>query len=112
MRQPLLRFLFRNCLLGIAAGWLILAGLLASDVGRLGSLIFASPHWPEAMVLLIVFFAITFGSLAMGTAVMLLQEAPSRSDGQGGFWQGVKARTGALLPEPPRQPARVPSRKR
>lgn len=72
MRSPLLRFLLHHCLIGIAAGWLLLAGLLLSDAMGLATLIFTSASWIEAMVLLSVFFAITFGSLAMGTGVMLL----------------------------------------
>lgn len=72
MRSPLLRFLLHHCLIGIAAGWLLLAGLLLTDAMGLATLIFTSASWIEAMVLLLVFFAITFGSLAMGTGVMLL----------------------------------------
>ncbi len=72
MRSPLLRFLLHHCLIGIASGWLLLAGLLLTDAMGLATLIFSSAFWVEAMVLLLVFFAITFGSLAMGTGVMLL----------------------------------------
>ncbi len=70
--KRLITYLFRHCLAGILAGWLLLAGLIVTDVGRIGSLLASSQHWVEAMVLLVVFFAITFGSLAMGSAVMLL----------------------------------------
>ena len=72
MLPPLLAYLGRHCLIGIAAGWSLLAGLIATDVGSLWSLLSRSGHWPEALALLVIFFAITFGSLAMGTAVMLL----------------------------------------
>jgi len=69
---PLLAYLGRHCLVGIAAGWVLLAALVATDVGSLKTLLAGSSHWPEALALLMVFFAITFGSLAMGTAVMML----------------------------------------
>jgi len=74
MRSPLLRFLLHHCLIGIASGWLVLGGLLASNAMGLRDLIFTSNHWLEAMVLLLVFFAITFGSLAMGTGVMMMSD--------------------------------------
>ncbi len=70
-------------MISIAAGWLLLTGLLVSDAMGLASLIFTTTHWLETMVLLVVFFAITFDSLAMGTGVMLLQgrdtDPPRRS---------------------------------
>ena len=40
----LIAFLARHCLLGIAAGWALLGGLVLLDVGRLGELLFASEH--------------------------------------------------------------------
>ncbi len=82
MRSPLLRFLLHHCLIGIAAGWTLLAGLLLSNAMGLQTLIFSSAFWLEAMILLTVFFAITFGSLAMGTGVMLLGgPEPERPEG-------------------------------
>ncbi len=72
--KRLLTYLLRHCLAGIIAGWLVLAGLIVTDVGRLGSLLSRSDYWVEALILMIVFFAITFGSLAMGSAVMLLHD--------------------------------------
>ncbi len=99
MRSPLLAFLLRHCLVGIAAGWLLLAGLLASDAMGLRSLIFASDFWLEAMVLLLVFFAITFGSLAMGTGVMLLPGEETKPPGPTGRWR-------ALQPVPQRAPGK------
>lgn len=69
---PLLVFLARNCLAGIAAGWLLLAGLLYFDVARLGELIAGSENWLLTLVLAGAGFGLTFGSLAMGTAIFLL----------------------------------------
>ena len=60
---PLLVFLARNCLL---------AGLLYFDVARLGELIAGSENWLLTLVLAGAGFGLTFGSLAMGTAIFLL----------------------------------------
>ena len=69
---PLIAFLARNCLAGIAAGWILLAGLILLDVGRIGELLFASEHWLLTLILAAGGFGVTFGSLAMGTAIFLL----------------------------------------
>lgn len=68
----LLRFLARNCLIGIAAGWGILATLLYLDVARLGQLLLGSDQWFLTLLLAAAGFAVTFGGLAMGTAIFLL----------------------------------------
>lgn len=73
MRYPtLLVFLARNCLAGIAAGWLFLAALFYLDVARLGELLAGSENWLLTLVLAGAGFGVTFGSLAMGTAIFLL----------------------------------------
>jgi len=68
----LIVFLARHCLLGIAAGWALLGGLVLLDVGRLGELLLASEHWLLTLILAAAGFAVTFGGLAMGTAIFLL----------------------------------------
>lgn len=70
--RTLLRFLARNCLIGIAAGWGILATLLYLDVARLGQLLLGSDQWFLTLLLAATGFAVTFGGLAMGTAIFLL----------------------------------------
>lgn len=70
--RQLLIFLGRNCALGILAGWLLLAGLIRSNVASLGDLIFGNGLELTALVLVAAGFAVTFGSLAMGTAIFLL----------------------------------------
>jgi hypothetical protein len=67
------RFLVRNALLGIAAGWSLLVLLLYTDAFGLGGLVTGSEHGRLAVVMLAIGFAITFGSAAMGTAVFLLR---------------------------------------
>jgi hypothetical protein len=67
-----IRFLARHCLLGVVAGWCLLGALIWLDVARLGELLFRSEDRLLTLVLAGAGFAVTFGSLAMGTAVFLL----------------------------------------
>jgi hypothetical protein len=68
----LLRFLAVNCVIGITAGWLLLGMLIVTNVGGLRNLIADSPNPVVPLVLLAAGFGITFGSAAMGSAVMML----------------------------------------
>ena len=70
--RRLLVYLAKNCILGMAAGWLLLAFLIRSNVARLGDLLFGNGLELTALILLGAGFAVTFGSLAMGTAIFLL----------------------------------------
>ena len=70
--RRLLTYLGKNCLLGVAAGWVLLAVLISSNVAQLGDLLFANGVEITALILLGAGFAVTFGSLAMGTAIFLL----------------------------------------
>ena len=76
--HTLLRFLARHCALGIGAGWLVAGGLLAFDTGGLRTLIFGSAEPSLALGLLLFGMAVTFGSAAMGVAIMGLA---SKDDG-------------------------------
>jgi hypothetical protein len=69
----LLRLLAINCAIGVCAGWTLLATLILTDTAGLATLIRASdsPFVPVAM--LAAGFAVTFGSAAMGVAVMQLR---------------------------------------
>ena len=68
----LLHFLARHCLIGVVAGWLFLGALLWLDVAQLGELLFGAEHWVLTLLLAAGGFGVTFGSLAMGTAIFLL----------------------------------------
>ncbi len=68
----LIRFLLVNCAIGIAGGWTLLAGLLATNAANLRTLIWNSSSPEIPIILLAAGFAITFGSAAMGAAVMML----------------------------------------
>ncbi len=72
--SPLVPFLLRNALAGVVAGWTLLAGLAIADVASLGTLILSSRDGWLALALALAGFGVTFGSLAMGTAVFLLPE--------------------------------------
>jgi hypothetical protein len=67
--QPLIRLLAINLAAGFAAALLMLAGLLALDPLNLRELILADG---TALALLLFGLVVTFGSAAMGSAVMML----------------------------------------
>ena len=71
--RALLRFFAGHLVVGLIAGEGLLIGLLATDAGGLRTLIWRSSDKIVALILLAVFFAITFGSLAMGSGVMGLR---------------------------------------
>jgi hypothetical protein len=71
--KELIQFFMGHLIVGLIAGEGVLVGLLWLDVGGLRSMIWASSDRIVALGLLIVFFALTFGSLAMGTGVMGLR---------------------------------------
>jgi hypothetical protein len=95
-RQPLIRFLIAHCLIGIAAGWLMLAGLLALDVGGLGTLIMRSAAPWLAIAVLAFGIAVTFGSASMGAAIMSLHRGNGGGDERGG--RPARRRIRALVP--------------
>ena len=74
-----LRVLFRllaiNLAAGIALAALVVGGLLALNPGGLRHLIFADSSPGTALGLLLFGFVVTFGSTAMGTAIMAMGRA-------------------------------------
>jgi hypothetical protein len=71
-RDPLYRLLLVNLAGGLAAAVILCGGLLLVNPGHLRELIL-SDRSPEIALLLLLFgFAITFGSAAMGTAIMAI----------------------------------------
>ncbi len=78
----LVRFLVRHALVGIAVGWNLLGLLLVLDVAGLGTLVAQSAHRWEALALLLAGFAVTFGGVAMATAIFLIpfEEPPCRPE--------------------------------
>ncbi len=64
------RYIVLPGLAGVLAGQVGVAALLALDVGALRTLILASPQGWIAVAMLCAGFAVTFGSAAIGAAVM------------------------------------------
>jgi hypothetical protein len=95
LRQPLIRLLAVNLLAGASVAVLMLGGLLALNPANLRGLIFADRTPGAALALLLLGFLITFGSAAMGTAIMMLgARAPDNE--RGGKTQPAEARVRAL----------------
>jgi hypothetical protein len=78
-RQPLFRLLAINLALGTATAVLMLGGLLALNPHGLRGLIFSDRSPGVALGLLLFGLIITFGSVAMGSAIMAIG-----NEGRGG----------------------------
>jgi hypothetical protein len=71
-RTPLARLLAINLAAGSAVAGLLVGGLLLLDPGGLRHLIFADRAPGVALGLLLFGFVVTFGSAAMGSAIMAM----------------------------------------
>ncbi|TAH65060.1 MAG: hypothetical protein EWM45_16545 [Rhodopseudomonas palustris] len=103
--QPLLRLLAINLAVGGLVATLLLGGLLWLNPLRLRDLIFADAAPGTALGLLLFGFVITFGSAAMGTAIMTM--TTDRDAGGGGGRRRPVG--GALQPAVVPAPSRTPS---
>lgn len=65
----MIRMLARRCLTGIIASWVLLLGLVWSDVGQIGTLMDASDVGWIGYLMLAAAFAGTGGAIGMGVAV-------------------------------------------
>lgn len=74
--SPLLRMLAVNAAIGFLVGQVLLAALLAMNVGGIGSLVLNAAEPVLPTVMLSVMFGVTFSSGYMATAVLLMP-APS-----------------------------------
>jgi len=90
--SPLLRLLAINLAGGIAAAVLLLSGLMALNPFRLRDLILADQSGGAALGLLLFGFVVTFGSVAMGTAIMALRHETPRDRGKRGKLVPVRVR--------------------
>lgn len=70
--RRLLVYLASNAAAGVLVGWLLLAAIIRFDVGRIGELLGRSEEAWLWLLLAAGGFAVTFGGLAMATAVFLL----------------------------------------
>src|SRR5450631_1259628 len=91
-QQPLLRLLAINLAAGVTVAALLLGGLLALNPFGLRDLIFADRTPATALGLLLFGFIVTFGSTAMGTAIMAMGKSSEDDDSPRG--------TGRLQPAP------------
>jgi hypothetical protein len=74
-RNPeILQFIILPGLAGSLAGLVAVAGLLVLDVGSLGTLVLGRSGGVVPVALLSAGFVITFGSAAIGAAVMAIGE--------------------------------------
>lgn len=69
---PLFKLLRNGLIEGVLVGWLLLALLLLTNVGGFSDKILGTQSSVLAIVLMGLLFAITFGSAAMGIAIMTM----------------------------------------
>ncbi|MDI4658108.1 hypothetical protein [Xanthobacter autotrophicus] len=70
----LVRFLLRHALIGVGVAAVFVALLAAFDVAHLGTLFLTSADGPLALIVLTLALGVTFGSVQMGFAVMLMSD--------------------------------------
>jgi hypothetical protein len=83
-RVPLFRLLAINLGIGLSIAALLVGGLLWLDPGGLRHLILADRSPGVALGLLIFGFVVTFGSTAMGTAIMAIGRREDQDNKRGG----------------------------
>ncbi|MEM9010410.1 MAG: hypothetical protein AAGE18_04235 [Pseudomonadota bacterium] len=70
--QPLVLFVLRNALGGIIAGWAFAIALIWGDVAGVGSLLAQMDSAGMSIAAIFAIFGVTFGSAALGIALMTL----------------------------------------
>lgn len=94
-RPSLLSFLGLHCAMGVAAGIGFAALVMMVDLGGVRQLLMESSEPFIPMFLLFAMFALTFGAVKMGAAIMSLPlEAPDEGEDDGEYHE----------PPEPRQP--------
>ncbi len=89
-REPLFRLLAINLAIGVSMAALMLGGLLALNPHGLRDLIIADRSPLVATGLLLFGLIVTFGSVAMGTAIMMI----GQGDGRGGKLKSAPVHVG------------------
>ncbi len=79
LRDPLFRLLAINLAIGVSAALLMLGGLVLLNPAGLRDLILADRSPAAALGLLLFGFVITFGSAAMGSAIIMLNRRTGSS---------------------------------
>lgn len=98
LRIPLFRLLAINLAIGACAAVLLVGGLLWLNPGHLRELIFADRTPGIALVLLLASFLITFGSAAMGSAIMAQGRKEDDAGRSGGHGSRLAAQEAAPRP--------------
>ena len=93
-RDPLYRLLLINLAAGLAAATMLFGGLLLLNPSNLRDLILSDRSPEIALALLLFGFLITFGSAAMGTAIMMIGRRPPPAGGKPADLQPVAVRVG------------------
>jgi hypothetical protein len=78
---PLIRFLLKWSLIGMAAGWAFAALLLAADVGGLGGMWWRAEDRVLWLVVLAVSFGVSFAQVTVLAAVLLRSDFGGKGDG-------------------------------
>ena len=91
LRIPLFRLLAINLAIGACAATLLVGGLLWLNPGHLRELIFADRSPGIGLALLLASFVITFGSAAMGSAIMAQGRKPETGGNGGGHGSHLAA---------------------
>jgi len=110
----LVRFLLIHAAIGFALAFVFVGALVAFDTGGLRTLMMSSDVGFVAFLLLVFLNGLTFGSVQIGVAVMLLGEENGGHGGGGEhLWNRTWAQVRAWL-APPRKcvPVTVPSKHR
>ncbi|MEG3617585.1 hypothetical protein V5T82_03865 [Magnetovibrio sp. PR-2] len=108
----LIRFLLTHAAIGFTLGIIFVTGLMVLDVNGLKTLIWASDIWYMALFMITFFFGLTFGSVQIGVATMLLADEHQRGDGSGSLRRLWARARPYLAPPPRRELAPVPVKKR
>ncbi len=100
-------FFMRHALVGMGIAFLFVSAVLGFDVSHIGTLVRNSSSGLLAVVMLFVFSTVTFSSLQISMAVMLLPRDTDQNGGGG----GSKALAWFSLPRTPAL-AQLPAQKR
>lgn len=98
----LVRFLIRHALIGSVIAIAFVSAVLVFDIGDLRTLATRSSSGPLALVALTFACSLTFASVQMGFAIMLLAKAPESGGGKRG-----RAPCEAMPLKPIRAPVRA-----
>lgn len=80
-RKKMFSFLLRHLIIGVVTGWIILGVFITLDIASLRSLALSTGAGAIVFPLLFAFFAITFGSAAMGIGIMSINDDDDNDDG-------------------------------